>query len=247
MSILIRAVDAAMAVAAVMLLVPSGSQHVPVPRVLQRKDLRPYYIQLKPAFKQIGGRIFVQDLGLTALDAPELCRLYWLEGRTALRLDSVTELRGRVRITSAADALSLLRLGDPMPFQHAHLAGMASSGGWEIICRDLVTPAFAFGAGHVYRELRKLTYGSGVVPDSRSPAGRQWRRWQASVVPDAGGYRVTRTVVFLKYRNRGSPAQTVMRITEWVGPDGQYRLLGREPISSIRQKFDNWLTEFDGV
>ncbi len=173
-------------------------------------------------------------------------RSFSIEIPQCRQLGSLNELRGLVRLRTPEEALSFVRL-DTFPcwcIYRPKPAGQKRSrtrryvyAGVEPIVRERVTIVDTYGQKGTLREMRRYSGGTLCVVSAHE-AG-QLGVGDARVSRRGEGYEVVRVLVRLKPPYQEGHDRLV-RVREWVSPDGEYRMELQVPLPMPKAPGLNW-------
>lgn len=199
------------------LLLSSKTESIPVSKLAIREVLQ------KVPLVRSDDKLVV---GIEPEDYMKGVALYFIRGRKATRINSRSDLNGKVRVKTKSAALSIARL------MCSPLSTAVFPSPWEceIVERESVADTYVFGIGWLKDRMKESDDGGyGTI------GWKLFRRlgFTAPVVRKVdGGYKIRRFLVLLPYgRSATQAAFQVDRVEEFVGFSGNYRVIASSPFT----------------
>jgi len=170
---------------------------------------------LNCAFQAEGGLWLLIGPGL-----PPRKVLVQVRGERWVKVQSLRDLEGHVRISTAQEAMQFVRLASSPLLR---LNNRARESEYEIVPKESLSLSFAFGDAKGLAQLKSFRVGT---------AGLVSLAWfhnhhieLPAVQPVLGGWQISRPIVLVSY---GKEKAKTFRVTETVLLDGTYRRVDKE-------------------
>jgi hypothetical protein len=143
------------------------------------------------------------------------------------------QLRGYVKIASPEDALCFVRLATSPATAHT-IFRARDRYAFEVIAFETISDVVVFGDKEYRKRLSRAYQGSyGIIPQALA---KELGFEEPKVVKANGGYEIIRVVV----EENGRRPCLVKQTHEWVGPDGEYKLVSEKALDSPQIRAVGW-------
>lgn len=175
------------------------------------------YQELPVPFALVRGQLWIGHLGATM---PAIDRLCLYVDHKAQQIYRLSDLQGKVRITTPQQALAFVRLPTSPLTRYCSINFLSRQQDMvmEVILPQDNNEALYYGYTYMARRYAKTRGGyAGFITKDE---GKQLGIKPASCVASGQGFEVQRHIVV----RRSNIKCDLLHLTEWVGPDGEYRL-----------------------